>query len=148
MGKVANSTKTRKAKGRRLQNEVADLLVKIVGMKRENVKVALMGEAGPDVVFHSFCIECTNSEKINVWRKIAQMERNAEIYQNGKAFKVLPMFVFKKNNSMTYAAVELELFLEALVAAAQYKTLVEQIQMANEVVENGGEVIPGPVGNA
>jgi hypothetical protein len=144
MSKVASSTKTRKAKGRRLQQEVADELIKQAGASKEAVKVAIMGEKGPDVTFLSFCIECTNSEKINLWKKIEQTERNATEYQKGKPFKVLPMFVFKRNNSKTYGAIEFKTLIALLICAVEGSALGEAL--AQQILsEQQGE---GPVGNA
>ena len=50
------STSARKAKGRRLQNKVRELLIEKFDLHPDDIKTAVMGESGED-------ISCTISEK-------------------------------------------------------------------------------------
>ena len=127
MTRKAGTTKTRKAKGRRLQQYVAKRLIEVARANPDDVKVAIMGETGPDVTYLSYCVECTNSEKINIWKKVEQCERNTEIYQQGKPFRALPITVIKKNNSRAYAVVDFEVLLATLVMAAEGQALSQAL---------------------
>lgn len=109
--------RTRKAKGRRLQNYVKDLFRKIgrtYGLIDEDINSAIMGQSGTDIIFtpaaeqvFPFAVECKNQEKINIWASIQQIENNTK---EGR----IPMLVFSKNRSKTYAVVELEKLLNLL----------------------------------
>lgn len=64
-------TKSRKAKGRRLQNWLRDLILNLFPeLKAEDVKVAVMGESGVDIKFSTYgkeifnySCECKNNER-------------------------------------------------------------------------------------
>ncbi len=95
--------KSAKAKGRNLQNKVKKDLVEKLGVVAKEVKTALMGEAGPDVVYRNFVVECTNTEYLRVWSKLEQLDRHLEKFDGKHPFGAL---IFKKNNSETYATVK------------------------------------------
>jgi hypothetical protein len=142
MTRKAGSTKTRKAKGRRLQQWVADVIKREAGAPADQVKVAIMGESGPDVTFLSFCVECSNAEQLNIFKKIEQCERNAEIYREGKPYDVLPIVAFKKNNTKIYGAIEFEILIKALTLAAEghlmKKAMLEQAQLQQTSMVKAG----------
>lgn len=101
-----------KAKGRRLQQDVCDALVKATGgiLEPDDVRSTSMGAPGEDVLLspaarriYPFSIECKNVEKLNIWQAIAQAKS-----QGGHA----PMVCFKKNNEEIYVAITLKDFLE------------------------------------
>lgn len=104
-----------KAKGRRLQQWVLHTLQTFFGWNDDDARVAIMGESGVDVPLISerareqfpFSIECKNTERISIWDAIAQAEANA---REG----TIPMVVFKRNRSKTYAVVEFERLLPQL----------------------------------
>lgn len=110
-------TRSRKNKGKKLQNYVRDLFRKIgstYGLIDEDINSAIMGQSGTDIIFtpaakqvFPFSIECKNQEKINIWASIQQAEDNTK---EGR----IPMLVFSKNRSKTYAVVELEKLLDIL----------------------------------
>lgn len=68
-------TKSAKAKGRRLQNWMKEKLIQTFNLKDEDVRTAVMGEAGADVVLapsvrslFPYNIECKNVERLNIWK--------------------------------------------------------------------------------
>ena len=101
-------TSSRKAKGRRLQNKVRDIILEEYPELQEgDVKVAIMGESGVDIHLSPFAqekipfaIECKNTERLNIWKALRQAEENA-----GDA---IPLVIFKRNHSDIYATLKLE----------------------------------------
>jgi|TARA_R100000030_G_C3181412_1_gene105957 hypothetical protein len=107
------STSARKAKGRRLQNKVRELLIEKFDLHPDDIKTAVMGESGEDIrLAHSarkkfpFSVECKNQEKLNIWSSLEQAEDNANDYT--------PLLIFKRNRSKTYVTLSLEDFLDLL----------------------------------
>lgn len=110
-----STPKSRKAKGRRLQNEVRQkILHKFPSISEDLVDVAIMGESGNDVRTSGVAgsivpldFECKNTEKLNVWKAIEQAESN-------KTTDKYPVVVFKRNRSDIYATLKLDDLLEIL----------------------------------
>ncbi len=107
------STSARKAKGRRLQNKVRELLIEKFDFHPDDIKTAVMGESGEDIrLAHSarqkfpFSVECKNQEKLNIWSSLEQAEDNSNNYK--------PLLIFKRNRSKTYVTLSLEDFLDLL----------------------------------
>ena len=107
------STSSRKAKGRRLQNKVRDLILEKFDLHPDDVRGAIMGESGEDIkLSHSarklfpFSVECKAQEKLNIWESLKQAEDNASDYK--------PLLIFKRNRSKTYVTLSLEDFLDLL----------------------------------
>lgn len=108
-------TSSAKAKGRRLQQELRDSLLKAFPeLEADDVKVAIMGESGVDIKLSPaarkkipYAFECKNQEKISVWDALKQAEENAN---NGST----PSLVFKRNHSKTYIALPLEHFIQLI----------------------------------
>ena len=106
-------TSTCKAKGRRLQNEVRDIILnKFPQLEPDDCKVAVMGESGEDIKLSPaarklfpYSIECKNQEKLNIWSALNQAESNNK--DNTK-----PILVFHRNRSETYVALKLADFIE------------------------------------
>lgn len=104
-----------KGKGRRLQNEVAALfrkcyLEKEPGGHPDDIKTAVMGESGKDLMFFGharpmfeYAIECKNQEKLNIWKTMKQAESNASDNE-------VPIAIFKRNYSKTYVTMSLSDF--------------------------------------
>lgn len=77
-------TSSAKAKGRNLQNYVADAIrVKFPEFGMEHVRPAIMGESGVDIHLYGdlqtlfpFSIECKNQEALNIWAAWKQSETN------------------------------------------------------------------------
>ena len=105
-----------KAKGRQLQNHVAEEIRTTFGLPPEDVRPAVMGETGCDIkLSHGarqrvpFAIECKKRETLNIWEALKQAEANA------KAEGLKPALVFSRNRSAIYATVRFEDLL-ALIA--------------------------------
>ena len=94
--KKSISVASRKAKGRRLQREIAERIAKVLDMKVErdgSIDVRPMGQGGRDVIlrgqaleqfiFHG--IECKNTEALAIWKALAQAEEHG-----GKPIEIDP----------------------------------------------------------
>ena len=108
-------TASRKAKGRRLQNKIRDLLIEHFSdeLEDDDIRCAIMGESGEDLKLSPaarklipYSIECKNQEKLNIWDSLEQAEVNSNGYT--------PILIFKRNRSKTYAVVELNNFLKLI----------------------------------
>ena len=108
-------TSSGKAKGRRLQNKIRDVLLEHFSDKLEpdDVKVAIMGESGEDIKLSPaarkiipYSIECKNQEKLSIWEALNQAEENSGDYP--------PVLIFKRNRSKTYAVINIEKFIELI----------------------------------
>ena len=72
-----------------------------------------MGDSGEDILLSPaarklfpFSTECKNQEKLNIWSSLEQAEDNAG--------KHIPLVVFKRNRSKTYAVLEIENLMKLL----------------------------------
>ena len=72
-----------------------------------------MGESGEDIKlspaakdFIPYSFECKNQERLNIWESLSQAEGNAD--------DRIPVLVFKRNRTKTYAAIDLEAFLNLI----------------------------------
>jgi len=106
-------TSSGKAKGRRLQNKVRDVLLEHFSDKLEpdDIRTAIMGETGEDIKLSPaarrlipYSFECKNQEKLSIWSSLEQAAENSGDYP--------PVLIFKRNRSKTYVVVELEEFIK------------------------------------
>ena len=102
-----------KAKGRRLQQQFRELLIEKLGIHPEDIENRSMGAGGEDLIMSRaardkfpFSIECKNQEKLNVWSSLEQAESNSG--------KHIPLLIFKRNRTKTYAVLEFDKLLELL----------------------------------
>jgi hypothetical protein len=111
---TANTPKSRKAKGRILQTEIAyQIAISIPGIGSEDVKPAIMGESGMDIKLSSrardlfpYAIEAKAQESLNIWQALEQARINAE------KEKLMPLLVFKRNRSDVYVCLRFADFLQ------------------------------------
>jgi hypothetical protein len=104
-----------KAKGRRFQSEVRDLILESFPvLEPDDVKGAIMGESGQDIQLSPaaqklfpYAVECKNTEKLNIWSALDQAEKNAKANH-------VPILFFKRNRSKSYVSMEAEHFFELL----------------------------------
>ena len=109
-----SSCKSAKAKGRRLQNLVRDLLRSAFSFLHEDdIKSQTMGMVGEDVVLSPlarqsipYSFECKNVERLSVWDAIDQSKSNCE--------ERVPVVVIKKNRRNPYAIIPLEEFISLI----------------------------------
>ena len=107
-------TRSAKAKGRRLQNKIRDLLLEeFKELEPDDIRTAIMGETGEDIKLSPaarrkipYSFECKNQEKLNIWDSLNQAEENSGDYP--------PILIFKRNRSKTYVTIELEDFLKII----------------------------------
>lgn len=104
-----------KAKGRRLQQEVrlAFLNYFSAQLQDDDIRSTSMGASGEDLLLSPsaramipFSVECKNVERLNIWSAIEQA--------SGRQHP--PLVVFRKNNTVAYAALPFEMLLELLRA--------------------------------
>ena len=109
------SAKSSKAKGRRLQNFLRDLLrLAFPSLHEDDIKSQTMGMTGEDIVRSpaakevcTFSFECKNVERLQIWRAIEQCEAN-------KPDCSAPAIVFKKNGKQPYVALPFTVFCDML----------------------------------
>ena len=112
---MAKSAKSSKAKGRRLQNYVRDMLRDVYSqLHPDDIKSQTMGMTGEDIVRSpaakevcAFSFECKNVERLQIWRAIEQCETNRDDHSS-------PAIVFKKNGKQPYVAIPFTVFCDML----------------------------------
>ncbi len=104
-----------KNKGKRLQNKVRDLILEKFNTKLEpdDVRSITMGESGEDILLSPaarrlfpFSVECKSQEKLSIWSSLEQAEDNSGDH--------IPLLIFKRNRSKTYAVLEFDELLKLL----------------------------------
>ena len=106
-------TSSAKAKGRKLQQWFANLLVEKLNLDQEDIESRPMGSQGEDIILGKqsrqifpYSVECKNQEKVNVWEAYAQAEQNCKGYE--------PVVVIKRNRTKPLVLVDAEHFVEHL----------------------------------
>ena len=108
------NVKSSKAKGRKLQNMVRDLLRgSFPSLEEDDIKSQTMGMTGEDIVLSpaarkliSYSFECKNVERLQFWAAVEQAETNS----GGR----VPAIVVKKNKREPYIAIPLDSFIELI----------------------------------
>ena len=108
-------TRSKKAKGRRLQDWVRNNLVKLCGVKPDAVRTAIMGERGVDVQLLTeeakqlfpFRIECKNQEK---FKALYEDYKQAQAHREQGE----PLLIIKKNGEQPLAVVDAVYFMELI----------------------------------
>ena len=103
-------TSSAKAKGRKLQQWFAKMLIKYLNLDPEDLESRPMGSQGEDIILGKnsrekfpYSIECKNVEKVNVWSAYEQATQNCKGYE--------PLAIIKKNHHKPLAVVDLETFI-------------------------------------
>ena len=107
-------SRSAKNKGKRLQNQVKDLILeKFQQLEEDDVRSTTMGDSGEDILLSPaarklfpFSVECKNQEKLNIWSSLEQAENNSGSHA--------PLLIFKRNRTKTYAVLEFDKLLELL----------------------------------
>ena len=110
------SVASRKAKGRKLQQFVRDLILKAFkphGVRDQDVLSTSMGVSGEDIKFSPFArdllnisVECKSHKAFAVYKIYEQCQSNAGDYE--------PVVFIKQNNSKPLALVDAEFFINLL----------------------------------
>ena len=107
-------SRSRKNKGKRLQNKVRDILLEAFqDLEQDDIRSAIMGESGEDIKLSPaarklipYSIECKNQEKFSIWEALSQAEENSGVST--------PVLIFKRNRSKTYAVLPIEEFINLI----------------------------------
>lgn len=98
-------TQVAKAKGRRLQQKVAKMIIDAFHLEVDDITSRSMGSGGEDLLMSpnarrlfDVSVECKNTERLNIWNAIEQAESNAGDH--------IPLVVFSRNRSKVYVVVE------------------------------------------
>ena len=86
-------TQSAKAKGRRLQQWVRDLLMNTFNLEEGDVESRSMGASGEE-----------NTEKVNIWKSYEQAKSNCKQFE--------PMLVVKRNKSKPLIIIDAEYFIQ------------------------------------
>ena len=107
-------TQSAKAKGRKLQQMVRDLILETFSeLEPDDVRSTSMGAGGEDLQLSPaarkkfpYSVECKNVEKLNVWGAYEQAAANSGKHE--------PLLVMKKNRKKPLVVLDLEAFIELL----------------------------------
>ena len=106
-------TQSRKAKGRRLQQQFMQLLIEKLDIDPEDIESRSMGAGGEDLIMSKaartkfpYSIECKNQESLNIWKAWEQANGNKGLYE--------PMVVIKKNGVRPLVVLDAENFLDMI----------------------------------
>ena len=107
------NTASRKAKGRRLQQQFMKLLIEKLDIDPEDIESRSMGAGGEDLIMSKaartkfpYSVECKNQERLNIWQAWDQANGNKGIYE--------PLIVIKKNGTPPLVVLNAENFLEMI----------------------------------
>ena len=102
-------TQSAKAKGRRLQQWIRDLLIEKLEVHPEDIESRSMGAGGEDLIMaraarkkFPYSIECKNQEKVNIWDAYDQAQENSGDYE--------PIVVLKRNNTKPLVLIDADYF--------------------------------------
>ena len=102
-------TQSAKAKGRRLQQWMRDLLIEKLEVHPEDIESRSMGAGGEDLIMaraarkkFPYSIECKNQEKVNIWDSYEQAQENSGDYE--------PIVVLKRNNTIPLVLIDADYF--------------------------------------
>jgi len=102
-------TSSAKAKGRKLQQWMRNLLIEKLEVHPEDIESRSMGAGGEDLIMaraarekFPMSIECKNQEKVNVWEAYKQAEDNSGKYE--------PVVIIKRNKSKPLVVIDAEYF--------------------------------------
>jgi len=107
-------TQSAKAKGRKLQQMVRDLILEtFTDLEADDVRSTSMGAGGEDLQLSPaarrkfpYSVECKNCERLNVWGAYEQAEANSGKHE--------PLLIMKKNRKKPLVVLDLEAFINLL----------------------------------
>ena len=113
IGNMMMKTQSRKAKGRRLQQQFMQLLIEKLDIDPEDIESRSMGAHGEDLIMSKaarnkfpYSIECKNQERMNIWSAWQQANENKGMYE--------PLVVIKKNGVRPLVLLDAENFLDMI----------------------------------
>ena len=106
-------TQSAKAKGHKLQQWFANVLVETLGLDSEDIESRPMGSQGEDIILGKqsrqlfpFSVECKNQEAVNVWKAYEQASENCKGYE--------PLVVIKRNRHKPLVVIDAEKFVQLI----------------------------------
>jgi hypothetical protein len=115
---TANFPSTRKAKGRAFQQKIRKDIIEHIKIDECDILSTPMGQPGCDLYLSPqakrdfpYGVEAKKQETTSIWAWLEQCEYNAT--KNG----LVPLLVFSRNRSQTYAVIEWEHFLHLVKRA-------------------------------
>ena len=107
-------TQSAKAKGRKLQQHVRDLILEtFTDLEPDDVRSTSMGAGGEDLQLSPaarkkfpYSVECKNVEKLSVWNAYEQAQANCGKHE--------PLLVMKKNRKKPLVVLDLDAFISLL----------------------------------
>ena len=104
-------TQSAKAKGRRLQQWMRDVLIEKLDVHPEDIESRSMGAGGEDLIMaraarqkFPYSIECKNQESVNIWKSNEQAEENSGDYE--------PIVVLKRNKTKPLVLIDADYFVK------------------------------------
>ena len=104
-------TQRAKAKGRRFQQWVRNLLIEELSVHPEDIESRSMGAGGEDLIMaraarekFPYSIECKNQESLIVWKSYEQAESNSGDHE--------PILFIKRNNQKPLVVIDAEYFVK------------------------------------
>ena len=104
-------TSSVKAKGRKFQQWVRDLLIESLDIHPEDIESRSMGAAGEDIMMaraarasFPLSIECKCQQSVNIWKSYEQAKENSGDYE--------PIVFLKRNNTKPLVLVDAEYFVK------------------------------------
>ncbi len=122
MGKKRISVASAKSKGRRLQQDIRDRVLEIFKdeLEPDDVRSTGGGQSGADLQMSPlakrkfpFALEAKNQEAFSIWASLEQAEKNSE--------NLMPLLVFKRNHTKTYACLDADDFFRILKLLYEYR---------------------------
>lgn len=114
---MAKTVQSRKAKGRRFQQKICEMIRSAFpALAEDDVTSRSMGAGGTDVLlsphaqkFFPFAVEAKNQEKLNIWSALEQAEANKG--------NLTPVLFFKRNRTKPYVAMKADDFIKLVQKA-------------------------------
>ena len=96
-----------------MQNWIRELLIEEIDIHEEDIKTAVMGESGEDIIMaraarekFPFSVEAKNVEKLNVWTAYEQACSNCGNNE--------PLLIMKKNRKKPLVVMDAEKFIQLI----------------------------------
>lgn len=111
---TANTPATRKAKGRKFQQQIRDTFRRLFEgeLETDDINCTLMSESGVDIKLTPAAkklipldMECKKQQKLAIWQALEQSEENVTSPDR------IPTVIFSRSNSKTYIVMEFDKFL-------------------------------------
>ena len=115
---TATTPASRKAKGRKLQQDVASLIRTIFELSDLDVRSTSMGVSGTDIQMSSyaldifpFAVECKCVEKVNLWEAWTQANNHSVTESRRTGKSINPLLVIRKSHKQPLVVLDLSKFL-------------------------------------